>query len=187
MFATDMQHYAFRRQSVHSIRGADNGFRLAKMFLLVTGGTGYVGSHTVAALTSAGHRVRVLARSPDGVAAALEPLGVAGVETSIGDVTDPVAVKDALDASPCRRGSSPPSVAPANVAQRHSRAQLPWSGEGIWVLNCAARCDDSKAPTELAFEPRPLRDTLADTIRWLVEVGRLTPTGKPISRSANKP
>jgi nucleoside-diphosphate-sugar epimerase len=344
------------------------------MFLLVTGGTGYVGSHTVAALTRAGHRVRVLARSPDRVAAAVEPLGVAGVETSIGDVTDPVAVEDALDGceavlhaasvfsmdprrademgsvnvagtdtvlgsahrmgldpivhvsselallppedgqvltpeSPvgrsrwpyCRSksdselvarryqdvGAPVVSVMPAAVwgphdphfgegvtlatnvlkrrvpvvppggmhivdvrdvaaalvrvmtlggrqrrylvgghyismpdlvrtladlsgrrlpcvtlpprflasfgrtadfAQRHLRAQLPWSGEGIWVLNCAARCDDSKARTELAFEPRPLRDTLGDTIRWLVEVGRLsTPTGQPASRGADNP
>jgi nucleoside-diphosphate-sugar epimerase len=67
------------------------------MFVLVTGGTGYLGSHTVAALTTAAHRGRVLARSPDRVAAALEPLGVSGVETSIGDVTDPVAVESALD------------------------------------------------------------------------------------------
>src|SRR5262245_5271261 len=67
------------------------------MFLLVTGGTGYVGSHAVAALTKAGHRVRILARSPGRVTAALAPLGVSGVETSIGEVTDPVAVEGALD------------------------------------------------------------------------------------------
>src|SRR5262245_63733474 len=67
------------------------------MLLLVTGGTGYVGSHAVAALTKAGHRVRILARSPGRVTAALAPLGVSGVETSIGEVTDPVAVEGALD------------------------------------------------------------------------------------------
>jgi hypothetical protein len=42
-------------------------------------------------------------------------------------------------------------------------------------MNCAARCDDAATRTELALEPRPLRDTLADTVRWLVEVGRITP------------
>src|SRR5262249_15028402 len=67
------------------------------MRVLVTGGTGYVGSHSIAALVRAGHRVRVLARSPERVAAALEPLGVDGVETVIGDVTDPAAVERALE------------------------------------------------------------------------------------------
>ena len=342
--------------------------------MLVTGGTGYVGSHTVAALTRAGHRARVLARSHDRVAAALGPLGVSGVETFIGDVTDPAAVEGALDGcdavlhaasvfsmDPRRademravnvRGTDtvlgaahrlgldpivhvsselallPPengqvltpesrvgrsrwpycrskadsevlarryqdagapvvSVMPAAVwgphdphfgegvtlatnvlkrrvpvvppggmhivdvrdvaaalvgvmtpgggqrryligghyismpelvhslanlsgrrlpcvtlppwflaafgrtadfVQRYLRAQLPWSGEGIWVLNCAARCDDSATRTELGVEARPLRDTLADTIRWLVEVGRLTaPKEDPAAGSANEP
>jgi dihydroflavonol-4-reductase len=42
-------------------------------------------------------------------------------------------------------------------------------------MNCAARCDDSKTRSELGLEPRPLEKTLADTVRWLVEVGRLSP------------
>jgi nucleoside-diphosphate-sugar epimerase len=63
----------------------------------------------------------------------------------------------------------------ADVVQRRVSTRLPWDAEGIWVMNCAARCDDSKARSELAFEPRPLRETLADTVRWLVEVGRITP------------
>jgi nucleoside-diphosphate-sugar epimerase len=67
------------------------------MFLLVTGGTGYVGSHAVAALTKAGHGVRILARSPGRVSDALAPLGASGVETRVGEVTDPVAVEGALD------------------------------------------------------------------------------------------
>jgi len=335
------------------------------MFVLVTGGTGYVGSHAVAALTKAGHQVRILARSPDRVVAALEPLGVSGVETSIGDVTDPVAVESALDGcegvlhaasvfsmdprrademravnvrgtetvlgaayrmgldpivhvsselallppaegqvltsdSPVRKVNWPysrskadselvarrhqdagapvvsvlpagmwgphdphfgegvtlatnvlkrrvPVVPPggmhiadvrdvaailvavmepgqgqrrylvgghyismadlvhtladlddrripcitlpprflaafgrtADMMQRHLRSQLPWTGEGIWVLNCAAHCDDSKTRTALLVEPRPLRETFADTIRWLVEVGRLSAAKRP--------
>jgi dihydroflavonol-4-reductase len=330
------------------------------VLVLVTGGTGYVGSHAVAALTEAGHRVRVLARTPDGVTAALAPLGVAGVETSVGDVTDPVAVERALKGCEAvlhaasvfsldpRRGDEmravnvrgtdtvlgaahrlgldpivhvsselallPPakgqvltpdssvtqpswpysrskadselvarryqdagapvvSVMPAGVwgphdphfgegvtlatnvlkrrvpvvppggmhiadvrdvaaalaavmepgrgqrryligghyismaeiirtladlagrrlpfvtlpswflaafgraadiVQRRVRTRLPWTGEGLWVLNCAARCDDSRARAELAVEPRPMRETFADTIGWLVEVGHLS-------------
>jgi uncharacterized protein YbjT (DUF2867 family) len=60
------------------------------MLVLVTGGTGYVGSHAIAALASAGYRVRVLARPPDKIPAALEPLGIDQIETVIGDVTDAV-------------------------------------------------------------------------------------------------
>src|SRR5262245_25904798 len=67
------------------------------MLVLVTGGTGFVGSHAVAALVAAGHRVRVLARSPERVPVALAPLGVDGVETAVGDVTDPAAVERAVE------------------------------------------------------------------------------------------
>jgi nucleoside-diphosphate-sugar epimerase len=331
------------------------------LLVLVTGGTGYVGSHAIAALAGAGHRIRVLARYPDRLPAALEPLGLDGVETVIGDVTDPVAVERALDGadavlhaasvfsmdprrademrsvnirgtdvvldaahalgldpivyvsselallppddgeeltpdSPVKQPSWPycrskadselvarryqqlgapvVSLMPATVwgphdphfgegatratnilkrrypivmpggmhiadvrdlgavlaavitpgrgprsymvtghyismpdlistlgdltarripsatlpawflaafgrtadrVQRRVRTRLPWDGEGIWVMNCAARCDDSKTRSELALEPRPLRETLADTVRWLVEVGHITP------------
>lgn len=67
--------------------------------VLVTGATGYVGSHTVAALVDRGHDVRVLARTPDKVPRVLEPLGVdaADVEVAAGGMTDPVAVRDALE------------------------------------------------------------------------------------------
>jgi hypothetical protein len=45
----------------------------------------------------AGHRIRVLARSPERVPVALAPFGVDDVETAIGDVTDPAAVERALE------------------------------------------------------------------------------------------
>jgi len=329
--------------------------------VLVTGGTGYVGSHAVAALASAGHRVRVLARSPERLPAALGPLGVGGVQAATGDVTEPAAVQRALrgcdavvhaasvfslDArragevtavnvrgtevvlgaaqrlgldpivhvssqvallppaagevltpdSPVRRPPGPycrskadaelvarrlqalgapvvsvlpaglwgpqdphlgegvtlaanvlrhryPVVMPggmhiadvrdaaavlaavvrpgrgprrylatghylpmpgivralgelsgrrlrfvtlpawflaafgraADLAQRRLRARLPWSAESIWVVNCDARCDDSRTREELRLAPRPLRETFADTVQWLVQVGQLTP------------
>jgi dihydroflavonol-4-reductase len=63
----------------------------------------------------------------------------------------------------------------ADLVQRRVRTRLPWDAEGIWVMNCAARCDDSKMRSEFGLEPRPLRETLADTARWLVEAGQLTP------------
>jgi nucleoside-diphosphate-sugar epimerase len=331
------------------------------LLVLVTGGTGYVGSHATAALARAGHRIRVLARSPASIPAALEPLGVDGVEAAIGDVTDPAAVEHALEGcdavlhaasvfstdprkanainsvnvrgtdivlgtahglgldpivyvssevallppapgevltpdSPVKRppwtycrskadaelvarrfqalGAPVVSVMPAAVwgpqdphlgegatmatnvlrnrypvvmpggmhivdvrdvaavlaavmqpgrearsflvaghyvtmpdlirtlgdlsgrrlrfvtlpawflaafgrtadlVQRRLRARLPWSGESIWIVNCDARCDDSRTREELQLEPRPLRETFADTLQWLVEVGHLTP------------
>ncbi len=334
-----------------------SSFDIPLMRVLVTGGTGYVGSHSVAALLRAGQAVRVLARSPERVPAALEPLGVEGVETAIGDVTDPAAVERALEGCDgvlhaasvfsmdarragemravnvrglgtaqrlgldpivhvsselallppaegavltpdtavkqtrwpyCRSkadselvarkyqqlGAPVVSVLPAavwgphdphfgegvtlatnvlrnrypivmpggmhiadvrdvaavlaavvepgrgprsymvagqyislpeliqtladlsgrrirfatlpawflagfgraaDVAQRRLKTRLPWQGEGIWVMNCAAHCDDSKTRNELGLEPRPLRETLTDTVRWLVEVGHLSP------------
>jgi nucleoside-diphosphate-sugar epimerase len=332
-----------------------------RLRVLVTGGTGYVGSHAIAALTGDGHRIRVLARSPEGVSRALAPLGAERVETVIGNVTDPAAVERALEGcnavlhaasvfsmdarkademrsvnvrgtdvvlgaayrhgldpivhvsselallppaagevlnpdSPVREAPWPycrskadselvarqyqalgapiVSVMPAgawgphdpyfgegvtratnvlkrrypivmpggmhvvdvrdvaavlsavmepghgprrymvtghyismpdlirtlgdltgrrlpfatfpawflaafgratDVAQQWVRTRLPWDGEGIWVMNCAARCDDSKTRNELGLEPRPLRETFVDTVRWLVEAGHLTP------------
>ncbi|HEX4702237.1 MAG TPA: NAD-dependent epimerase/dehydratase family protein [Pseudonocardiaceae bacterium] len=64
------------------------------MLVCVTGGTGFVGAHSIAALLRAGHRVRMLARTAAGVEKALTPLGVqlADVDVVIGDVTDEIAV-----------------------------------------------------------------------------------------------
>jgi nucleoside-diphosphate-sugar epimerase len=335
--------------------------RRTSLHVLVTGGTGYVGSHAITALAGAGHRIRVLARAPQGVPRALAPLGVDQVETVNGDVTDPVAVERALEGtdavlhaasvfsmdprkademrsvnvrgtdivlgtahrlgldpvvyvsselallppadgeiltadSPVKQTSWPycrskadselvarkyqelgapvvsvmpaalwgphdphfgegvtratnvlrrryPIVMPggmhiadvrdlaavlaavmtsglgsrrylvaghylsmpdlirmlagvtgrripfatfppwflagfgraADLVQRRMSARLPWDGEGIWVMNCAARCDDTKTRSELGLEPRPLHETFVDTVRWLVEVGHLTP------------
>lgn len=67
------------------------------MHVLVTGGTGFVGAHTVAALLQAGHTVRLLVRSPHKLEPALAPLRLrpGEVETSRGDATDPAAVRTA--------------------------------------------------------------------------------------------
>jgi nucleoside-diphosphate-sugar epimerase len=68
------------------------------MRILVTGGTGFVGGHTVAALVAAGHQARLLVRSRDRVARALGPLGIdAGtVQARVGDVTDAASVREAI-------------------------------------------------------------------------------------------
>lgn len=66
------------------------------MRVLVTGGTGFVGSHSVAALLSQGHQVRLLVRSRDRVAGSLSPLGVAEIESVQGDLTTPRSVEEAM-------------------------------------------------------------------------------------------
>jgi dihydroflavonol-4-reductase len=67
------------------------------MRVLVTGGTGFVGSHSVAALMRAGHDVRLLVRRADRIAPALEPLGItAPMDHIVGDVTDPEPVARAV-------------------------------------------------------------------------------------------
>src|SRR5580693_8553566 len=63
--------------------------------VLVTGATGFVGSHTAAALCHAGHEVRVLARDPSRVSPALDPHGVTA-EIVVGDMTDGTAVGAAI-------------------------------------------------------------------------------------------
>src|SRR5207253_10578066 len=67
--------------------------------VMVTGASGFVGSHTVAALLAAGHKPRALVRDPGKAAAVLGVLGVPGdaVEFTAGDMLDPAAVEQALD------------------------------------------------------------------------------------------
>jgi dihydroflavonol-4-reductase len=65
------------------------------MRVLITGGTGFVGSHTVAAVSRAGHAVRLLARRPEKADAALAPLGASVQDIVSGDVLDPETVRTA--------------------------------------------------------------------------------------------
>ncbi|MPZ60437.1 MAG: NAD-dependent epimerase/dehydratase family protein [Propionibacteriales bacterium] len=66
------------------------------MKVLITGGTGYVGSHVTAAAVRAGHDVRLLVRRPEQVAASLGPLEVTVSDVVSGDVLDERAVEDAV-------------------------------------------------------------------------------------------
>jgi dihydroflavonol-4-reductase len=66
------------------------------MKILVTGGSGFLGSHCTAALVRHGHQIRLLARSPAKAARALAPLGNPTVEVIQGDVTRSDDVKRAL-------------------------------------------------------------------------------------------
>jgi nucleoside-diphosphate-sugar epimerase len=68
------------------------------MLVTVTGGTGFLGSHSVAALLRGGHRVRLLVRREAAVEPALRPLGVdpGAVDVVVGDVTDEASVQRAV-------------------------------------------------------------------------------------------
>src|SRR5271169_2723548 len=66
------------------------------MKVLVTGGTGFIGSHTVAALVGHGHEVKVLARTPHRLEHVLKPFDVTA-DVVQGDVTNPQSVATALD------------------------------------------------------------------------------------------
>jgi nucleoside-diphosphate-sugar epimerase len=67
------------------------------MNVLVTGGTGLVGSHACRALMAAGHSVRLLVRSPDKARAFYGGLGETMPELLEGDITDVESVRRALD------------------------------------------------------------------------------------------
>ncbi len=66
------------------------------MKVLVTGGTGFVGSHIARSLRRRGHTVRLLVRSPDKAMDFYRCLDEAVPELSRGDITDPVSVRSAL-------------------------------------------------------------------------------------------
>jgi dihydroflavonol-4-reductase len=67
------------------------------MRVLITGATGFVGSHTVAAVVRAGHDVRLLVRRPGRVGAALAPFGIRVVDIVTGDVLDAGSVQAAVE------------------------------------------------------------------------------------------
>jgi len=67
---------------------------------LVTGGCGFIGSHIAEALVRRGDRVRVLDNLSTGKVANLEPCG-GKVELLRGDLTDPVAVAEAVHGVDC--------------------------------------------------------------------------------------
>lgn len=67
------------------------------MRVAVTGGTGFLGSHSVKALVDAGHEVRLLVRSPARIAPAMAPHGLGEVDYVVGDITDTDSIGGLLE------------------------------------------------------------------------------------------
>lgn len=65
---------------------------------MVTGGTGFAGSHSVRRFLEHGHSVRLLVRDPEKVRRVFDPLGIgfAGEDVIVGDIVDAVAVDHAM-------------------------------------------------------------------------------------------
>ena len=66
------------------------------MRVLLTGGTGFVGSWTAKAVEDAGHAVRFLVRTPEKLDRAAGALGVDVSDFVVGDITDAGSVRTAL-------------------------------------------------------------------------------------------
>jgi hypothetical protein len=57
--------------------------------------------------------------------------------------------------------------------QRFTRARLPFSHQGSWLVTQCRGADDSATREDLGITPPPLEQTLAETIRWMVQRGHL--------------
>ena len=67
------------------------------MKVLVTGATGFLGSHTVRALRRDGHDVRVMVRTPAKAESLFERMAIEGCEIVTGDITDRASVDAAVE------------------------------------------------------------------------------------------
>ncbi|BBX63970.1 oxidoreductase [Mycobacterium saskatchewanense] len=66
------------------------------MRVLITGGTGFVGGWSAKAIADAGHEVRFLVRTPEKLKTSVAQLGVDVSDFAVGDITDRVSVREAL-------------------------------------------------------------------------------------------
>lgn len=129
------------------------------MLVTVTGGTGFVGAHSIAAIVGAGHRVRMLVRAEstartrrlwttvDPVLAMLS-VDRASIEVVLGDVTDEQSVASAV------RGVD---------AVLHAAAVYSFDSRASALMR---RTNERAA--QVAHE------TMGDTVRWLYASGRLS-------------
>lgn len=98
--------------------------------MLVTGGTGFTGSHTAAELMAAGHDVRVMVRDLAKVQHVFAPLGTVPRDVVLGDITDRDAVAAAL--SGC--DGVVHSAALVDLSRAHSRLVEATNAHGTEVV-----------------------------------------------------
>lgn len=112
------------------------------MRVAVTGGTGYLGAHTVRALLDAGHSVRLLATPADAGAPVVEALGRLGsLSVVTGDIRDAEVVNQLLD------GSEALIHAAGVVGTDKRRAAL------MWAINAHASEAILGRAVELGLDP----------------------------------
>jgi UDP-glucose 4-epimerase len=62
----------------------------------------------------------------------------------------------------------------ADAVQRALPIRLPFGYEAATTLTKDTRCDDAATWKELDIVPRPLQETITDTVRWMADEGLIT-------------
>jgi len=130
--------------------------------VLVTGGTGFVGSHAVAALLRGGHRVRLLVRDPSKIQRVLETRGIRIDDYAIGDMADAQAVRSAL------MGCDAVLHAAATLFGDHEAYTVNVQGaRNVLGIGCELGLDPILFTSTVAamFPPAGERFTIADPVR----------------------
>ena len=135
------------------------------MKVLVTGGTGFTGSHTVRSLVACGHEIRLLVRDADKARRVFEPHGFVPDDLVVGDMTDASAVEGAL------RGCDGVLHAAALVDLRRAAARRVEESNvrGVELVVVPTRAFVSTDP---AFLRRILQNLLSNALRYGKAEGR---------------
>jgi nucleoside-diphosphate-sugar epimerase len=136
--------------------------------IMLTGATGLIGSHTLAAALAAGHEVTALVRTPERLDRALELHGLdpadPRVEVVVGDVTDPAAVRSALEGADAAVHSA------AMVSMRRADATT------MTTTNTAGTRHVLMTATELGLDP----------VVHISSVSAVFPPNGPVLRSTDE-